>query len=349
MSRATRVLTVDPEHPDPAALDEAAAVIRAGGLVAFPTETVYGLGADATNPEAVARIYEAKGRPTTNPLIVHGDGVAEVRKAVAHWPDLAARLAHRFWPGPLTLVMRRSDLIPDAVTAGRDTVGVRVPDHLVAWMFLARVGRPVAAPSANRSTRVSPSTAAHVVKELQGRVDLVLDAGPTPVGIESTVLDLTAHPLRVLRPGAVTAGQIARSMKVEVEDSLLATADPGRPHASPGMSEVHYAPRALLIPVEADRVGSFLREPVHGFGLIVAGHRVPAEVGSSRVRVDWMEPEAAARELYATLHHWDELGVPYVLVVMPPHDDEWRAVYDRLWRASRRWEREGRPSGAEAP
>ncbi len=242
----TRVLTVDRAQPDPAALEEAAEVLRRGGLVAFPTETVYGLGADATNPEAVARIFEAKGRPSTNPLIVHGWDIKTVRTAVNGWPVSAAKLAQRFWPGPLTFVLPRSRLIPDIVTAGQETVGTRVPDDLVACALLQRFGGLVAAPSANRSTRVSPSTAQHVLKDLDGRVDLILDAGPTCVGIESTVLDLTSHPPRLLRPGAITAGEIGDRLKLTVATPEHLVADPGFAQTSPGQQELHYAPRALI-------------------------------------------------------------------------------------------------------
>ncbi len=203
----TRVLQVDRDEPDPAAISEAARVLRAGGLVAFATETVYGLGADATNPEAVARIFEAKGRPSTNPLIVHVADKADALACVAEWPGRADRLADRFWPGPLTLVLPRSSIIPDIVTAGQETVGVRVPRSGVARWLILEAGCPVAAPSANRSTGISPTEARHVLKDLDGKVDLVLDSGPTGVGIESTVLDLsgtehpTAPPARCCDPG----------------------------------------------------------------------------------------------------------------------------------------------------
>jgi L-threonylcarbamoyladenylate synthase len=337
----TRVLTVDPENPDPAALDEAAAVLRRGGLVAFPTETVYGLGADATNPAAVARIFEAKGRPPTNPLIVHADDVAMARTAVTSWPVRAAKLTHRFWPGPLTIVLPRAPGIADAVSAGLDTVGVRVPDCHVARELICRLGRPVAAPSANRSNRVSPSTAEHVLKDLEGRVDLVIDGGRTHVGIESTVFDLMTDPPRLLRPGAVTAGQISRALGVEVSAPRGGAAE-GGPQRSPGLSEVHYSPKARVFVTEPEQV---LTEPgVYPWriALLVAGRRVPETPGVYFERVDWHEPAEAARQLYATLHRWDDLDVHRIDVVLPPgEDDTWQGVRDRLWRASRRWARGG--------
>ena len=195
----TRVIAVDPDQPDPAAIAEGARVIRDGGLVAFATETVYGLGADATNPEAVARIFEAKGRPPTNPLIVHVEGKEAARPCVADWPARAEILADRFWPGPLTLVLPRSGIIPDIVTAGQETVGVRVPKPPIARWLILEAGRPIAAPSANRSNRISPTEARHVLKDLDGRIDLILDSGPTTIGIESTVLGIWNSCPRILR------------------------------------------------------------------------------------------------------------------------------------------------------
>lgn len=342
MDRTTRVIRVNPVDPEPAALEEAAAVIRAGGLVGFPTETVYGLGADATNPEAVARIYETKGRPPTNPLIVHGDDVAALRPTVADWDKTSATLAQTFWPGPLTLVLPRSSLIPDIVTGGQDTVGVRVPDSEVARRLLAWVGRPVAAPSANRSTGVSPTTAQHVLKDLDGKIDLILDAGPTPVGIESTVLDLMSNPPRVLRPGAITAAQIGRVLGIEIEKLFSSQTDPDSPMSSPGQMEVHYSPRTLVRLIDLDALTSWPWSSTDlPYGLLVAGHEVPLGVGSPAFRIDWSDPNVAARELFSTLHLWDEAKLNIIYVVLPPADDAWLGVRDRLWRASRRWAHEG--------
>ena len=185
-------------------IKEAVRIVRAGGLVAFPTETVYGLGADATNPAAVGKIFQAKGRPPTNPLIVHVADIAVGKKYAAEWPKTAQLLAEKFWPGPLTLVLLKSRSIVDEVTAGKNTVGLRVPNHPLALELLRQFNGPLAAPSANRSTRVSPTTAQHVHDELGDKVDLILDGGPCTVGIESTVLDLTVDPPIILRPGAIT-------------------------------------------------------------------------------------------------------------------------------------------------
>ena len=337
----TRTLVLDRQSPDPAILEEAAAILRGGGLVVFPTETVYGLGGDATNPEAVARIFEAKGRPATNPLIVHGASIADVRSSVAEWPRSAETLARRYWPGPLTLVLPRSRTIPDIVTAGRDTVGVRVPDSLIARELLRRAGRPIAAPSANRSTGVSPSTAAHVLKDLDGRVPLILDGGPTPIGIESTVLDLTTAIPRLLRPGAIAADQIGRLLQTEIDGSRSVVVDDAASQSSPGQRLVHYSPHTPLLVVEPGQMPTGLFSPTGSLfpprGLIVAGHDVPIIADVFARRIDWLDPATAARELYATLHLWDDGSLHVIHVVLPPDVDAWRAVRDRLWRASRRW------------
>ncbi len=210
MATLTRTLVVDPNEPDPAAIDEAARVLREGGLVAFATETVYGLGADATNPAAVARIFEAKGRPAYNPLIVHVDGVEMARACLTEFTSSDESIVSQWWPGPVTFVYYRSALIPDIVTAGSPTVGVRAPKPAVARELIRALGRPIAAPSANRSTGISPTRAEHVLKDLDGRIDLVLDSGPTEVGLESTVVDMTRWYPRILRPGPVTVEQLAR-------------------------------------------------------------------------------------------------------------------------------------------
>src|SRR5262245_24196245 len=234
----TEVLPVDPLRPDPAAVARAAEVVRGGGLVAFPTETVYGLGALALDPAAVGHIFTAKGRPASNPLIVH---VAEPgpHDLAAAWPAAAARLAERFWPGPLTLVLTRTERVPDIVTAGGLTVALRMPAHPVALALLRAVGVPVAAPSANRSTRLSPTLAAHILDGLDGRIDLILDAGPTAGGLESTVLDLTTDPPRLLRPGLVTPAEIEAVVGPVARSASTETAGP---LPSPGMLARHYAP-----------------------------------------------------------------------------------------------------------
>jgi L-threonylcarbamoyladenylate synthase len=312
----------------------AAAVLRAGGLVAFPTETVYGLGANALDAAAVGRIFTAKGRPSNNPLIVHVADAAEAGRVAVAWSDAAALLAARFWPGPLTLVLPRRPEVPDAVTAGGPTVAVRVPAHPVALALLRAAAVPVAAPSANRSTELSPTRAEHVLRGLDGRIDLILDSGPTAVGIESTVLDLTVTPPRLLRPGMVGRAELEAvigSVAVEGEPSPL------RALRSPGMLERHYAPRTPLECVEGSAAGRLeqLRREGLRVGWLTAGPSARAAPdGVGQVLPD--EPDGYAAGLYAALHRLDGLGLDRIVVAMPPDTEQWRAVRDRLRRASSR-------------
>src|SRR5262245_26552728 len=240
----TDVLRVDPTRPDRDAIARAAARLRDGGLVAFPTETVYGLGAHALDRAAVRRLFEAKGRPATDPVIVHVDSIDRIAPLVAGIPNEARTLAARFWPGPLTLVLRRSAAVPDEVTAGLDTVAMRVPAHPVASAMLVAAALPVAAPSANLFSRPSPTQAAHVLEDLHGRIDLILDGGATLLGIESTVLDLSRATPVVLRPGATTLERL-REVMPNVPINSPAHIEAG-PAASPGLLPKHYAPRAPL-------------------------------------------------------------------------------------------------------
>jgi L-threonylcarbamoyladenylate synthase len=273
----------------------AAEIIRGGGLVAFPTETVYGLGANALDERAVERIYRAKGRPADSPLIVHAADVEMARSLVIDWPEAAAELARKHWPGPLTLVLRKAGHVPDRVTAGLPTVGVRVPAHPVALALIREAGVPLAAPSANRFTQLSPTDSRHVEKSL---ADYVLEGGPSRVGIESTVISLAGDRPVLLRPGAIA----------------IAGAAPAEPaagaHPSPGMHARHYAPRTRLI------LGA---PPATGRGFT---WRLPDD------------PAAAARLLYATLHELDAMNLDWIAVSLPPDTAEWAAVRDRLKRAA---------------
>lgn len=336
------LILVDPDHPDPAAIARAAALLRAGALVAFPTETVYGLGAHALDAEAVAKIYAAKGRPSFNPLIVHVGHASQARDVAAEWPEVAQRLADRFWPGPLTLVLPKRPEVPDAVTAGLPSVGIRVPAHGVAHALLEAAGIPVAAPSANRYTELSPTRAIHVERALGDRVAMILDGGPAAVGIESTVLDLTGGRPVLLRPG-----MISREALAEVIGPVeLPTAAPegSAPRPSPGMVERHYAPRARLVLFPPDAKEAAMRE---GAARIDAGDAVAvlAREGPSadamaralpRARVEPMpaSPGAYATRLYDLLHLLDDAGVAQVLVEEVPADGGWAGVADRLRRGA---------------
>lgn len=331
---APRLIQVDPTSPDPDLLAPAAELLREGKLVALPTETVYGLGADARNPEAVRRIFEAKGRPATNPLIVHVASVAAAKEVVAVWPEVAERLAAAFWPGPLTLLLPKRPEIPDLVTAGLGAVGVRIPAHPVALALLKAAAIPVAAPSANPYMGVSPTEARHVIAGLGDRIEAVVDGGPCTVGIESTVLDLTGQVPTILRPGGVSLEAIRRV----APDARMAHLTPGEgPQASPGLARRHYAPKAPidLFPNRASLGAALAAHGDEPVAVITVG---PAPAGLSNVELRELpaEPEGYAAALYATLHDLDSRGVTRILAEAPPEESAWDAVRDRLSRAASR-------------
>ena len=331
-----RVRRVDPASIDPAVLVEAANVIRAGGLVAFPTETVYGLGADATNADAVAGIFAAKGRPSYNPLIVHVADIDGATRCVATWPEIAQTLADHFWPGPLTLVLPKAPRIPDIVTAGLSTVGVRMPKHPVALALIEAAGVPLAAPSANRSMQVSPTVGAHVASSLGESADLILDAGPVSVGIESTVLDLTSAVPTVLRPGMISVDDL-RLVIGRVETASTHVPD-GTARPSPGMMDRHYSPHASLV-ISGEGSAEMTRTAERELServKVVALARSPVSVAGLTV---WPMPESAAdyaRQLYGMLHRADAEGYDVVIVESVPATPAWDGVRDRLTRAERR-------------
>jgi L-threonylcarbamoyladenylate synthase len=324
-----RLLAVDPHAPDPAALDAAVEVLRRGGLVAFPTETVYGLGADARNPEAVARIFAAKGRPAGNPLIVHVSDARMLGSIVSDWPPAAVKLAVECWPGPLTLVLPRSPGLPPAVTAGLPAVGVRMPAHPVALALIRRAGFPIAAPSANPYTGVSPTSAAHVAAGLGDRVDLILDGGPAEVGLESTVLDLTGAVPTVLRPGGLPLPRL-RELLGQV-DYRVVTKPEHEALPSPGLARRHYAPRAR-VRVLADPLAEARSLLTAGEGPLGVWSFTPLPEGIQGV-VWARDPVAYGAGLYAGLHEADARGWKYLLIEAPPEGDDWVAVRDRLRRA----------------
>jgi L-threonylcarbamoyladenylate synthase len=302
------------------------------------------LAANALDAQAVGRIFEIKGRPANNPVIVHVASVAMAKRCVTHWPAIAERLVRAFWPGPLTLVLPRAREIPDVVTGGGETVGVRWPSHPFIQATIRACGFPLAAPSANLSTQVSPTSASHVLKSLAGRIPLVVDGGPSTVGIESTVLDLTARPLRILRPGMVHEESL---LAVLPEDALLSTgcaSDEGsvgpRPVLrSPGQLRKHYSPRARLMvlswrdDVELDaRLGAIDAQPSTTH--VIAHTHVPFAGAFGRVCVLPRDPAAFARAIYAELHRCDEEGAQLIIVERLPETSAWRAIADRLWHAS---------------
>lgn len=302
------------------AIRAAAERLRAGGLVIFPTETVYGLGANALDAGAVARIYQVKGRPSTSPLIVHVASVEGAQALVEEWPEAASRLAARFWPGPLTLVLPKRPVVPDIVTAGLATVGVRMPDHPVALELIRQAGVPVAAPSANRFTELSPTRVEHLPETVRLAADFILDGGPSPVGIESTVLSLAADPPRLLRPGMIS--------RPELEGLVGPVAPAGRlenAHPAPGMHRRHYSPATPLVLVSEGRL------PERGRGAYVWMARPAAAARLVGMPAD---PAEYAARLYDVLHELDREGYDWIAVERPPVSAEWAAIADRLERAA---------------
>ena len=342
----TRVLRVDSRCPDVGLIREVAGIIKRGGLVAFPTETVYGLGADALDADAVLAVFEAKKRPLDNPPIVHIGGASDVRRLVVEVPSKARVLMRRFWPGPLTLIFKRSKVVPDVTVAGLDTVAVRMPRHEVALGLIRESGCPIAAPSANLAGRPSPTSAMHVLCDLDGRVDAVLDGGSTLVGVESTVLDLTVDPPEVLRPGG-TCVESLRLVLGRVAVSAVADADhalPVRVARSPGLKYRHYAPDAEVVVVEGE-----LGRVVDKIKKLVSSHRQKAcrvgvlctdesfgfyeadvvkSVGSRG------DPSDIARNLFRLLREFDSDGVDVVLAEGLPVDGLGLAVMNRLRKAA---------------
>jgi L-threonylcarbamoyladenylate synthase len=332
------------------ALNRAAEILRSGGLVALPTETVYGLGANALDAGAVARIFAAKQRPAWDPVIVHVADEAMLAGVVGEVPERARLLIKAFWPGPLTLLLPRAAGVSDAITAGRPLVGVRMPAHPVALELIGRAGVPVAAPSANLFGHISPTTAEHVLNDLDGRIDAVLDAGPAAHGVESTVLDPGQSPMVIYRPGAVTAEQIcAVAGAVEFYRQARAlTSEPVEALPSPGVGLRHYAPKARLVLVEAEfeRIGEALRKAGQEFTGEHLGVMLPAEVISPLERAEtfawgrWARPEELARNLYAGLRKLDELGCEVILCPLPAAEGIGAAMRDRLQKAAVRKSRE---------
>ena len=325
-----------PVIPASSEIKRAAAILRSGGLAAFPTETVYGLGADASNPAAVAKIFAAKGRPQDHPLIVHLGDMALLPRWVASIPPAAHKLAAAFWPGPLTLILKCAPGVPACVTGGQDTVGVRIPGHPVALELLkafsgdegGRGYSGIAAPSANKFGRISPTSAAHVRADFGDALDLVLDGGECAVGIESTIVDLSRGRAVLLRPGQITPAQIAAALDVEVESH-----DAAAPRV-PGALDSHYAPHTPLYLVSAAELPARMAA-LRGKKLAVLAR---AEAPSGLKDVYWQAApravEAYAHELYASLRRLDALGCAAILVEAPPAVPEWQGVNDRLTRAS---------------
>ncbi|MCG3150563.1 MAG: Threonylcarbamoyl-AMP synthase [Verrucomicrobiae bacterium] len=347
MAKTTQqIVNLNPVFPQRIHLQAAATILRQGGLVAFPTETVYGLGADALNKDAVAKIFTAKNRPGWDPLIVHVRDIEMAKSLAKELPAHFLTLAGKFWPGPLTLVVERSARIPDEVTAGRSTVGLRMPKHPVAASLLAEASLPIAAPSANKFGRTSATRAEHVLDDLGKSVDMILDAGPTTLGVESTVLDLTQSPPAILRPGGVTREELEAvigpvTLAPSVADELAK-----RGVASPGMTTQHYAPRGQVELFEGDREDVTNRLIARAIDLRNRGHKVAAYVSDEMVPAvtpvtelvssfgKWGDWERMARRLFAALRVFDKQEMAIILCVLPPATGLGLAVRDRLQRAA---------------
>jgi L-threonylcarbamoyladenylate synthase len=330
-------------------ISRSADLLRAGRLVAFATETVYGLGANALNAEAVAGIFAAKRRPGWDPLIVHianTEQLPSITKIPAALAPRIQQLAEAFWPGPLTLLLPRSAAVPDSVTAGRELVGVRIPGHPAAHALLQAAGLPIAAPSANLFGRTSPTPAAHVLADLGGCIDAILDAGPTSIGLESTVIDPTQTPMMLYRPGAITAAQLTAATGIAVQLYEPPVQTPAMPESlpSPGVGIRHYAPRATLVliePLDPDELELSLRHP--GQLELEAGKLVGLMLPQGWVALPntrifpwgtWESPEQLAHNLFTGLRDLDQQGVEVILCPLPPHGGLYDAIRDRLRKAA---------------
>jgi L-threonylcarbamoyladenylate synthase len=332
----TQIVTIETPELFDSAVETASGLLRKGQLVAVPTETVYGLAGNVFHGKAIKRIFEVKGRPARNPLIVHIVSIEMARECALTWPATAEILARKFWPGPLTIVLEKRPSIPATVTAGGETVALRWPAHPFMQAVIKKCRVPLAAPSANLSSRISPTTADHVRRDLWGKIPLIVDAGPAAVGIESTVVDLTVRPFRILRPGMITDDQIKAALGVgkeseaAQEDSIL---------KSPGLLEKHYAPRARLLILkwsdDADLADQLSRSHVNANNTHVIAHEnIPLPSGFAKVCLIPHDPEAYARALYAELHRADDEGADTIIVEAVPGSSEWAGIRDRLKRAA---------------
>jgi len=334
----TEVLSTHTPELFQKAVRQTVELLRAGEVIALPTETVYGLAANAFDTKAVSKIFKIKGRPANNPIIVHVASVEMAKRCVATWPTIADKLAQSFWPGPLTLVLSRANEIPDIVTAGGTTVGIRWPSHPFIQAVIRECGFPLAAPSANLSGCVSPTNAGHVRKQLGGKISLIVDGGQSQVGIESTVLDLTVSPPQILRPGMIHAESL--TVVVGKIHSLKSKAQSSKSTLrSPGLLEKHYSPKAKLIVLswqnDADLKSQFVTRHLSPVTCHIIAHtHIPSVEGFARVSVIPHDVEAFARAIYAELHHCDEMGVKIIVVEAPPATPEWSGIADRLRRAA---------------
>ena len=334
----TRLCKIDPHRPDESVLREASAVLHCGGLVAIPTETVYGLAANALDPQAVLGIYAAKHRPADNPLIVHVSSVGMAKRYVTEWPDAAQKLADAFWPGPLTMILPKRDVIPPEVTCGGPSVALRFPSHPAARAVIEASGLPLAAPSANLSGSPSPTCAAHVMHDFDGAIDMVIDGGQCACGVESTVVTLCTTPPRLLRPGFVTVEELRGVLgEVAVDPAVFHALKDGQPVASPGMKYRHYAPKARLTlldgPLAACAAYVNARAAEHPTVLCFEGDE-PAFSVDTLVYGREGDPESQAARLFDVLRTLDERGVTLAYARCPAREGVGMAVWNRILRAA---------------
>lgn len=319
--------------------EEAAEILKRGGLVAFPTETVYGLGANGLDADAVGRIFAAKGRPQDNPLILHIPGADHLERYCRDIPGAAVDLARRFWPGPLTMILKRKAVVPDAVTAGLDTVGMRCPDHPVAHEILELCQLPIAAPSANTSGRPSPTTAAATLEDMEGKIDAVVDGGPCRVGVESTIIDLTVSPPRLLRPGGITLEALREALgEVAVDEAVTRLMSTGEQPRAPGMKYRHYAPKAPVTVVRGQPAGTarYIQEHLSpGCGVICFDDYVNLFPGCPvRPLGPWDDQGEQAHRLFEALRWFDHRAVTAIWAQSPAGDGLGLAVTNRLNKAA---------------
>ena len=326
-------------------LKEAAEILREGGLVAFPTETVYGLGANALDERAAKKIYEAKGRPSDNPLIAHVSCLEEIEPLVAYFPEMGRRLAEAFWPGPMTMIFPKSEKVPYGTTGGLETVAIRMPSDPVASELIRLAGVPVAAPSANTSGRPSPTMAEHVYQDMNGKIEMILDGGPVGIGVESTIVDVTGEVPMLLRPGAITMEMLREVVgEVEIDPAILGPLSPDVHPKAPGMKYRHYAPKADLTLVEGETaevvrtINTLAREKLQAgrkVGIICTEEtRGCYPGGMVRSIGERAKEETVAHNLYAVLREFDDLGAEYIFSEGFPEDNLGQAIMNRLNKAA---------------
>ena len=323
------------KKPDEVAVLEGAKLIKSGEIVGMPTETVYGLGADATNPDAIKKVFLAKGRPQDNPLIVHISSMEMMKFVVREIPEFAKNLADKFWPGPLTIVLPKSDNIPDCVSAGLSTVGVRMPNHKAALALIEKSGTPIAAPSANTSGKPSPTTANHVLEDMDGKIPLILDGGMCCHGVESTVISVKDNTVTILRPGFITAEDFeSEGYKVEYSKGVFSELSKGEIALSPGMKYKHYSPKAdvIIIDGEYDKIKEFA-ETVKGEGVYFLLYNKDSEFPCSHLAFGSTAQEQATN-FYNRLREFDELKAKTVYAMSPIKDGVGVAVYNRMLRSA---------------